>query len=100
MFIRLKFGKQYYRIGMSTKLEHIRTKLWNYRQYLYSSNTARVSFRSVGTSLKSHRLNSDVTKIAHSMSDLHTFSTNERSAKKYIHFPTLFSSKSESLSAS
>ncbi|WP_302324288.1 hypothetical protein, partial [Bacteroides caecimuris] len=36
-------GKHYNRLHMNTKLEHIPTKSRKYGQYLYNTNTVRVS---------------------------------------------------------
>lgn len=46
---------------MSTKSEHIPTKSWKYGQYLYSTNTARVSLFS-----QNHVLSSSTSKTLHS----------------------------------
>lgn len=43
MSIRFFVGKQYYRLDVNTKLEHIPTKSLKYGQYLYSTNTVRAS---------------------------------------------------------
>ena len=42
--VDLTLGKQDNRLNMSTKSEHIPTKLRKYGQYLYNTNTARASF--------------------------------------------------------
>ena len=41
--VRFFVGKQYYRLHMYIKSEHIPTKSRKYRQYLYSTNTAHAS---------------------------------------------------------
>ena len=45
IIIRLLFqlGRKNYRLNVSAKLKHIPTELRKYRQYLYSTNTARAS---------------------------------------------------------
>ena len=61
MSVWLFVGKQYYRLDVSTNSNDIPTKFRKYGQYLYSTNTARVSLFS-----QNHVLSSSTSKTLHS----------------------------------
>ena len=61
MSVWLFVGKQYYRLDVSTNSNDIPTKFRKYGQYLYSTNTARVSLFP-----QNHVLSSSVSKTLHS----------------------------------
>ena len=61
MSVWLFVGKQYYRLDVSTNSNDIPTKFRKYGQYLYSTNTARISLFS-----QNHVLSSSTSKTLHS----------------------------------